>query len=187
MQNLVRVRVADAAEQSRIGERSLECVILQRELCAERIGCRVERLDAASIERAKRGLALYRVQRCAARSARFCQKQRSRRKTEARQHGARWTLLSRCAPAEPSRDHEVDDEKELIAEAEHDAFPDAAHTGHMPTLVFGDGWSHGAQHEGSFDARVFQRLPAHPWRKLLEIDRDIGEFWHRRMADASLS
>ena len=51
MQNLVGVRVADAAEEMRIGERTLERVVFASLTSPERSGRRAEHLESARIER----------------------------------------------------------------------------------------------------------------------------------------
>ena len=51
VEDLVRVRVADAAQQPRVGQRPLERVILARQRCAEFVDGRRQHVDAAGIER----------------------------------------------------------------------------------------------------------------------------------------
>src|SRR6185369_11747546 len=63
MQDLVAVRVADAAEEPRVGQRALERVALAHEDVAERLGIRVEHLEAAGIVGGEPGLSPYEVQR----------------------------------------------------------------------------------------------------------------------------
>ena len=50
MENLIRISVADSAEEPRIRERSLERVILLRQLLAEYLLIGFEGLDSASID-----------------------------------------------------------------------------------------------------------------------------------------
>src|SRR5262245_12350103 len=63
MQDLVRVGVADAAQQPRIGERTLEGVALARERTREGGEIDVHRLDAAGVEGGETGVALHDVER----------------------------------------------------------------------------------------------------------------------------
>ena len=112
MQDLVRVGVADAAEEVRIGERALERVVLARQRVAKRVERRVERLEAAGIERAS---AAAPRTRCS--DARFfepasvknsvpCSKSNAARTS----FGPDAELLARLAPAQPAGDHQVDHE-----------------------------------------------------------------------------
>ena len=71
MQDLVRIGVADAAEQPRIGERALERVVLSRQPFGERVDTRVERLQATAVERRERLGAAHEVDRRAALGARL--------------------------------------------------------------------------------------------------------------------
>jgi hypothetical protein len=51
MENLVRVGVADAVDDPRIGERPLECVVRAREPCSECREVDVQRIESARIQR----------------------------------------------------------------------------------------------------------------------------------------
>jgi hypothetical protein len=57
MEDFVRVRIADSAEETWIGERALDGVTLTRQRFMKLIARDVERFDTASIERAKGGFA----------------------------------------------------------------------------------------------------------------------------------
>src|SRR6185503_14705554 len=63
VQDFVRVRVADTAEEMRVGQRALERVALARQRLVKLLRRRLERLDAARVERAKRVLAANQLHR----------------------------------------------------------------------------------------------------------------------------
>src|SRR5690606_5182199 len=63
VQDLVRVRVADPAEQALIRERALERVPLARDRVREAREVRLERLRAAAVELRERRLAAHEVER----------------------------------------------------------------------------------------------------------------------------
>ena len=116
VQDLVRVGVADAAEQMRIGERALQRVALAGERLVKLFARGVERLDAAGIERAQRRLAAHQLQRGALLRARFGEEQRAVLEGERGEHLLRPhpRFLAGLPPAQPPGDHEVDDEKQVV-------------------------------------------------------------------------
>src|SRR5690242_21886980 len=63
--DLVRIRVADAAEQMRVGERPLERAAVRLQSRGEFPGTGLEDLEPARIHRGERRLALDQVDRCA--------------------------------------------------------------------------------------------------------------------------
>ena len=128
VQDLVRVRVADAAEEPRVGERALERVVLARER-ARRTASSVASsdLEPAAVELRERVRAAHDVERRALLRARLGEDQRARREVE---RGERRPCPGRRArrriPAQAAGDHEVDDEEEIVLEAEHDALAEPA-------------------------------------------------------------
>ena len=126
MQDLVGVRVADAAEQMRIGQRALERVILAAQARRER------RRGSRSSRRGRRD----RTRRARARPCTTCSDARLRvpasvsasvplsnsRSASVILAGALPPLRQ---PLQPPGDHEVDDEEVVVVEAEHDALAEA--------------------------------------------------------------
>ena len=116
VQNLVGVRVADAAEEMRIGQRALERVVLPPQRLANSSAVDVKHLEAAGIECGQRLLAPNQIQRGAPLRARLGQQQRAVGKSNA----ARPTLPGTFAPpppAEAAGDHQVDDQEQIVLES----------------------------------------------------------------------
>ena len=82
MQDLVRIGVADAAEQVRVGQRALDRVVLAGERIVELLERCLERLDAAGIERGKRRLTAHHLHRRALLRAGFREQQGAAREFE---------------------------------------------------------------------------------------------------------
>ena len=102
--------------EMRIGERALERVVLARQRLAECRERRLERFDAAGIERRERRFAPHQLHRCALLRARFREEQRAVLELEHREHQLRSDarLLARLAPAQAPRDHQMEDEEEMF-------------------------------------------------------------------------
>src|SRR2546428_3515562 len=129
MQDLVGVRVADAAEDPRVGQRALERVVLPGERVAERRQVRVKYLEAARVVRAQTGFATDEMQRGPPLRARLGQDDRPRREVEAGETDLSWQLGARALPMEAARDHEVQNEKEVALESDHDALAEPSESG----------------------------------------------------------
>src|SRR5882724_462031 len=78
MQDLVRVRVADAREDVRVGQRALERVVLAGDRAAELLRVTGEGIDPARVERLKPRLTPHEMYRGALLRARLGQRQRAR-------------------------------------------------------------------------------------------------------------
>ena len=120
MQDLVGVRVADAAQQLRIGQRALERVVALREPLRERRKVEWRDLESAAIVLGERRFAVDDVERRAALAARLGQRQRSRCKLERCEHRPSRTFRTRLVPVQPAGDHEVQDQPEIACEADRD-------------------------------------------------------------------
>ena len=188
VQDLVRIGVADAAEQMRIGERALERVALARQRLVKLLAGRLERLDTAGIERAQRRVAAYQLQRRPLLRARFGEEQRAvleheRREQQLRPHPR---LLAGLPPAEPTGDHQVDDQKEggtgrkgrigRIVKDKNDALAAAADAADDLAVHRVERGIDRAQHERAVQRDPLEAPPADVARQRLEVDDDVGEF-----------
>ena len=87
-------------------------------------------------------------------------------------------LLARLAPAKAARDHQVQDEKERIAEVEDDPFADAAHADDRAAIDRLDRRIDRAEHEGAEEREPLEPAANHEAIQGFEVDNDIGQFWH---------
>src|SRR3954468_11528278 len=110
MQYLVGVRVADAAEEMRVGERALERVILAAQLRGEVAHLRAEDFHAAGIERVEPRV-VDEMNAGALLRARFGEDERARVEVEGGEPEPSGDLRALLvAPAEATGDHEMNDE-----------------------------------------------------------------------------
>src|SRR5437763_2030602 len=134
MQYLVAVGVADAAEESRIGERALERMVFALQPLAKRFESGVLQLEPAHVEAGERRFALHEVKRGTLLRSRLGERECTGGKLEQREGESRRRLLTTREPAQPPGDHEVEHEKELVLEREHDALAHPAHAAHALSL-----------------------------------------------------
>src|SRR4051812_23321847 len=146
MQDLVGVRVPDAAEEVRIGQRSLQRVVLRAETLRKGIGRRVEDLEAVRRQCSQRGGTANEMKTRALLAARLGEQERARllldralaglrcaggREVERREPDPAGHACAERLPLEASCDHEMDDEMQRVAllrlgrEAEDDALAEA--------------------------------------------------------------
>src|SRR5262245_16439664 len=122
MQNFVRIGIADAAEQTRIGERTLQRVVLASECIAEGLKGRIHDLESSAVERSQCAFALSEMQRSPLFRSRFRQEQSSGRKIERSKTEPRGYRRAAFFPLKSPRDHQVDYEKQVAFELEDDLF-----------------------------------------------------------------
>src|SRR5436190_4136831 len=147
MQDLVRIRVADAREDVRVGQRALERVVLTGDGAAELLRVAGEGIDPARVERLKRRLTPQEVYRRALLRARLGQRQRARREVEGGETDLTRHLGAAGLPVKPSRNHQVDREVQIAFELEEDALAQAAQSRDGAAVRLGDRWVERAQHE----------------------------------------
>ena len=140
----------------------------------------VERLDAAGIERAQRRLAAHQLQRRALLRARLGEEQRAVLEDERGEHQLRPhpRFLARLAPAQAARDHQVDDEKQIVVEGEDDALADAAHAADDRAVDRVDRRIDRAEDERAVEREPLEAAADDVARQRLEVDDDVGEFGH---------
>jgi hypothetical protein len=124
VQDLVGVRVANPAEDARVGQHALEGVVLGREGGPERRRVRVEHLEPAGVVSAERRLAAHHVERGPLLGAGLGHDQRARREIECRQPDPARRLCARRLPVQPPGDHQMDDDKQLLLERDDQPLPE---------------------------------------------------------------
>src|SRR5439155_12065864 len=149
VQDLVRVCIADAAEEARIGERPLKRVALADERRAKVLDVRLEHLEAAGVVGLESRLATDQIERSALLRARFGDQQRPARKIEGCEPDLPGRLRSARAPAKPAGDHQVEDEKELGLERDDEALAEAAEPDHPLALRIANRRIDRAQEKGA--------------------------------------
>ena len=92
--------------------------------------------------------------------------------------GSHAELLSGHPPAQPSRDHQVHHEEEIVAEIEDDALADAAHCAHLAADEGVDRRIVGAQDKRTRDEESLQALADRVPREGLQVDANVGQLRH---------
>ena len=165
VQNLVGVRVADAAEDVRIGERALQRVVLARQALGELRQRRAEHLEPARIERGQSAAPLRPGGSTPAASApasvRIAVPGRKIERREPDLAGDRGAAL---APAQPPGDHQVQHEEEIALHREDDPLAHASKRDHAPPFERADRRLGRADDEGIADPQALEWLLQHAGR-----------------------
>src|SRR5262245_58738551 len=130
MKNLVGVRVADATEQMRIGQRALDRVISALKRFGKRRKIRVHHFEATRIVLSKHSLTLYEVQRRLPLGTRFSENQRSVLKIEGKQADFAGDGSAGRLPSKASRDHQMENQKQFAVGLNDHAFAQPAQGDH---------------------------------------------------------
>jgi len=178
VQDLVGVRVADAAEEARVGQRALDGVVLGDQPRGERVACRRHDVDAARVERSERFTPLDDMERCAPLLARLGERERAAGKGEERER-VRRRRLAALEPAQPSGDHEMDDDEEVAFERQHDALAEPLDPDDELALDRRDRRRHRAEQERVTDRDALETLADGLGGEPLDVDGDVGELGHR--------
>src|SRR5215472_642659 len=124
-QNFVGVGVADAAEKTRVSEGALQGVICGEQNGGELLRVGLENLNATGIQLAKSGLARNHMERGAFLGASFGPEKGSHGKVK-RREAARWRDFHAAGPpVKPARNHQMQNEPEVVFEANANPFSDA--------------------------------------------------------------
>jgi len=105
VQNLIGIRIANAADHAGIGESPFESAIFRRECSAEGIEIAVEDFDAAGVNRAEAAFAAENMQRGPALGAGFGEHEAAIREVEGREAIAAGELGAWRAPMQAAGDH----------------------------------------------------------------------------------
>ena len=132
-QDLVRVRVTDSGEQVRVGQRTLEGVVLAAQLPIEVLQRQGKHVGAARIVGCERIRAADDVERRLSLRTRFGEEESAVRKVEGGQPHLAGHLRSRLSPAKAARNHQVDDQKVVLIQLEDDSLPQTLQACHTAT------------------------------------------------------
>ncbi len=124
-QDLVRIGIADAAEEMRVGQGPLQGVVIPGQHRGESLKVGLENFNPARIVGSKGDQALYEMERSLFFRPGFGEHQTSVRKIKGREVPFAPEVGTRLLPVEPSGDHQVNDEPEIVLEADGDALADA--------------------------------------------------------------
>src|SRR5688572_7731419 len=120
MKNLVRVCVADAAEQTWIGERTLNCVVFACEPFCKVFDRRSQNFECSAIKLGKFGFALSEVQRRSFFGASLRQQERARWEIKGRQSNSCGNRSALLPPLKAAGNHKMNDEENLVVKFEND-------------------------------------------------------------------
>src|SRR6185437_3326093 len=174
MQNLIGVGVADPAEQSRVGERAFERMVLAPQPLRELRETRFEDLDAARVLQLQIVLPLYDVKRGPTLGSGFGQRERAALECKLGQHRAAPPRRTPLEPVQAARDHQMQDQPKIALEPDRDALSNAPHLGHPSPDGRCGGRYRGAQEEGRVDPQPLETLPENAAFQRLDVDREIG-------------
>ena len=150
------------------------------ERAAKRLDVDLEDLEAARVVLAKRRLALDQVERRPLLRAELGERQRAFRKIERGQRIAAAELGGRLFPVQAPVDHQVQDEPQVVLEAERDALAEAA----QPADVFASERAERglgrAQQEWAGQAHARKRLIQDAPLQRFDVQDDVGQLRHGR-------
>src|ERR1700733_9709512 len=107
MQNLIRIGIANAAQNARISKSPLEGSVLDRERVAKSLEIAREHIDATGIDAAQPLLSLEKMQGRTAFGTRFRKNQRTMREVEGGQIVSPRQLRAGWPPVQSPRNHQM--------------------------------------------------------------------------------
>src|SRR5438552_17516252 len=162
MQNLVRIGIADAAEEPRIGERTFQRVVLAHQCIAEGLKGRIQNLESSAVKRSQCTFALSQVKGCTLFRSGFGQEQSSGRKIECGKAEPCRDGRAAFFPLELPRDHKVDHEEQVTFEFEHDLFAEPAPCAYDAPVERRKRERYGAQYEWTCQSNAVERFAHNP-------------------------
>src|SRR6185436_5883318 len=140
MKDLVRVGIANAAEEMGIGQRALNGMIFLFQCLGKFLEGTAEHLQAAWIERAQSILSPKHMERRPLFASCFVQEQTAIWKIKGSEPIFSSQLGRSLAPVQTPRDHQVNDQPQAIFEADGDAFSNAPEAGDVLLVGFRQRW-----------------------------------------------
>src|SRR5712664_12586 len=125
MQDLIRIRVADATQYARIGQRPLQRAVFGRKRVSKGVEIARENLDSSRVDRTQTLLASENMQRCAVLCARFRKRKRAADKIKGCQTLAACQLCSSGLPVQPAGNHQVQHQPEVAFDSNRDSLADS--------------------------------------------------------------
>ncbi len=178
MEDLVGVGTADPGQQARVGEGTLERVVLPPERLAE-LGLRgLERLDPAPIESHEPALAGEGVERRAPLRARLGQGDGPVGEVEGGEPHLAWQPRTGGLPVEATGDHEVEAEEEVAVERQDDPLPHPRHRRDAPSGDGGERGLDGPEQEGAAEPHPLERPAQDPVAQGLDVHLHVRELGH---------
>ena len=180
MQNLIGIRISDAAHDPRVRQRAFQSSILNCERSLKRFEIAGENIDAARIYIAQALLALEQVKGSAALRAGFGKHQRAVRKIESRKLISSSQLCSRDPPVQTSRNHQMQNEPQVSFKTNCNALSDAPQFAHLAPFNTRKRRFHRAQQKWARQANMLNRLADNARFESGNISGDVWKFWHPR-------
>ena len=180
VQDLVRVGVADPAEDPLVGQGPLDGVVLAPQRRREVGQAGLQDLQPAGVVRQHGFPARLGVKRGPLLGARLGQDQGPGRKIEGRQAALLGDLRARLLPMQAARDHQVQDQPEVALEAERDALAEAQDFGCRTALESRKRRRDAAQQKGAAAPDPGQGLAEDPRLQRLDVVVDVGQLGHGR-------
>ena len=178
MKDLVRIRIADAAEQTRIGKRALERVIVFTQRTGEPIEIDVEHVDPARVVIVKRRASTDEKQRRLAFRSRFSEDQRAVVEVHREQTDLTRDSGTRFLPAETPGDHQMQNEEQLALQLEDDPLTEPVQRDDGLALQRRQGWIDGTQEERGRQPDAVHAMPDDARSEGVQVEQDVGELGH---------
>src|SRR5438067_1171626 len=180
MEDFVRVGIADAAEEMRISQRPLECVVVSCEGRREFRERATEYFNTPGIDVFERVEALQQMKRRALARAGFGQEERSVWKINRREIvlPARFYFRDCRQPMQAAGDHQMEHQPELIVELKGNALSDAPQCSHLFSFQNRDWRLRRPQDKWVSNTNRQQRLANGPFFEGFDVQGDVGKFRH---------
>src|SRR6266545_3475913 len=182
VEDFVGVGVANAGEEARIGQSSLDGVVLARQGLAEERQIRVEGLESSPIEIVERLLPARQMERRPLPGTRLGQEKSPLLEIEGRQPDPSGKLGAARLPVETSSHHQVQNEKEIFYQLEDDAFADSPQSQDPLSMNLPQWRFDRANQKGACDPNSIETPPDDPPVQSLQVREDVRQFWHAARA-----
>ncbi len=152
VKQLIRIGIANAAEQAGIGQSALEGVVFASERGPEALGVGVHHFKSAAIEGIDQAPAAHQVEGGSFLRAGLGEQQRAVREIETRQPTAPGDFSALCKPMQPAGDHQMKNEEQISLQLEDDPLSEARNAKSALALGVSQRRIRGAQDERAGDS-----------------------------------
>ena len=187
VEDLVRIRIADTAEQAWVGERPFEGVVPATKCRAEGVQIRLEDFEPAGIVGLQGRCPFDQVERRPLLRAGLGQDQGTAIEIEGREVALTRDARAGVLPMEAPRDHEMEYQPHVVLEADGNAFTEATQLGNLLGRSRRERRRHGTQQERTREPNARERLADDSRPQRLDVNGDVGQLGHGEASMARLS
>ena len=178
MEDFVRIRVTDAAEQVRIGQSALQGVVVLPERTRERVASRLEDINPARIVPLECFRTADDEERRLTLRAGFSQDERSVTEVDGEETDLARNTCAGFLPSQTAGNHQMENEKQIAVQCKDDPLSQPVQRHDRSTLDDRQWRIDGAKEKGGGESNLLDTAADDARREGMQVKKDVRQLWH---------